>query len=343
MFRSFSLFVRQRTHCSSARHLTGRSRPFSTQSNNTVNLVKELRKLTSAGVSDCKKALDACNNDITKARAWLKEQGKEVAQIKGKNVTGEGFISLLHNMERTAGVLVEMNSETDFMSRTPTFTSALQSISIAVLKEVKVGKEFMKGNIDINNVKKLKIQNETVGDILIEIVGKLQENLNLRRAIFFSIPEHRGVIGGYVHQVSGVPIGLGVMAALIAVQTDKPVADRMALASLADQLAVHIVGMSPNFVTRNDVPEEFLQKYLTQRKQQGERIDGETALKEIVLMEQEFVLDNSKTVKQVIEEFSSKNKVQVEIKGYHKLICGEGIEKKEHDFAQEVAMKLKGH
>lgn len=320
-------------------------KPFTTTNkpgtNPQLNLVKELRKLTSAGYGDCKEALEASGNNIQKAIEWLKEKGKATITKKVQNITAEGFICLSRSEKKDVGLLLEMNSETDFVSRTPIFTTLLRTISDSILKSID-SSTVKQEDLKVEEIKGLPLNTgETIHSSITDAITRLQENISLRRGTFFVIPAGKGVVGAYVHQTSGVPHGLGVTGALVAVLTDKPVQDSSKLSSLADQLAIHVVGMSPLYLTKKEVPADYIQKFVTQRKQQGERADHNSVISEVVLMEQEFVLDNSKTVSQVIKEFSNELEVKIEVKGFLKYICGEGLEKKRSDLAKDVSQMLK--
>jgi len=325
-----------------------------------VELVKELRERTLAGYSDCKNALIAENLDLEKAIQWLRKKGALKAAAKAGRVAAEGLVGIAVNNTRSNSSIIEVNSETDFVSRGDTFSNLTRSIVESILKhnQPTFTQTTLNKKLDVEAVKNLTVVNgQTVLASITDAVGKLQENIQLRRASMLAVQEGKGVIGTYIHREQGTTangISLGHMGALVALEcniADQKIADEVT--SLANKLAMHIVGYNPKFVTKDQITkdvlkqleEEFLKKQeLDVHGDQNSRpkFNPNKASDEITLYEQEYTLNTNKKVHQIISELSKKLGQPVRVSDFIKFQTGEGIEKKEEDFASEVQKIVQG-
>lgn len=325
-----------------------------------VELVKELRERTLAGYADCKNALVAENLDIEKAIQWLRKKGALKAAAKAGRVAAEGLVGVAVNPSRNNSAIIEVNSETDFVSRGDTFSNLTRSIVESILKNQQHSftQPTLNKKLDVEAIKNLTLVNgQTVLSSITDAVGKLQENIQLRRASTLAIQEGKGVVGSYIHREQGTTangVSLGHMGALVALEAniaDQKTADE--LISFANKLAMHIVGYNPKFVTKDQITkevvkqleEEFLKKQeLDLHSDQNNRpkFNANKAGDEITLYEQEYTLNTNKKVHQIITEFSKKLGQPVRVSDFIKFQTGEGIEKKEDDFAAEVQKMAQG-
>jgi elongation factor Ts len=299
--------------------------------NITAQMVKELRESTGAGMMDCKAALGETNGDMTAAQDWLRKKGLSKAAKKAGRVAAEGLIGL--QVEGTKAVVVEVNSETDFVARNDLFQGLVKMIAGVALS---VG-------TDVEKIKAAKAGSITVNDAINDTIAKIGENMTLRRAAAVSVG--KGAIGSYVHNSVGDGIGkIGVIVALES--TGK--ADE--LAALGRQIAMHVASANPQALdsasldptTVKREKDVLADKYRQQGKPENviEKIveSGlKTFYKEVCLIEQAFIFDDKKSVAQALKEAEGKVGGPIKIAGYVRYALGEGIEKKESDFAAEVA------
>ncbi len=303
----------------------------------TAALVKELREKTGAGMMDCKKALNATSGELEPAVDWLRKQGLAAASKKAGRVAAEGLVGVLTTGKD--GVLIEVNSETDFVARNETFQDF-------VLKAADVA---LKANGDIEAVKTAAYPGgKTVGDKLTELVGSIGENMQLRRAVKLSVGQ--GAVVSYVH--SAVAPNLGKIGVLIALEST---ADADKLAPLGKQIAMHVAATNPQSLSiesldkaavereRNVLaeqarasgkPEEIINKMLEGRLRKF--------YEEVVLLEQVYIIDGESKVSKVIAEAAKTVGAPVKLVGFKRFALGEGIEKAQTDFAAEVAATV-GH
>lgn len=302
---------------------------------NQSELIKQLRAMTQAGFMDCKKALENCNNVLDEAVKWLRENGITKAAKKIDSVAAEGIISI-HANEKAA-VMVEINSQTDFVTKNQMFMDFAKELT-KVLFETK--------SIELDKVKNLKLpsSNQTVADTEIDLTAKIGEKISVRRIVYLEAKENES-IGHYLHANNRIGVIL---------LTSSTSADNL------KHLAMHIAANSPKFINAQDVDKKWLENerevILSQIKidetvkQKIEKapedkkqdllnkiIDGRVnkLLSESCLYSQTYLVDPSLKV----ADFLSKNKINV-----LKMIryeVGEGIEKKETDFAAEVQAQMK--
>jgi elongation factor Ts len=299
----------------------------------TAKLVKELRELTGSGMMDCKKALVAVEGDLDKAQDWLRENGILKAQKKSGRIAAEGLVRLDFNDDHTEAAIVEVNSETDFVAKNDEFVTFVERLAMHALeKAYSTIDEFVEGEIDGVKVK----------DILTEKVAKIGENMNIRR--FQRFGEDGVKYIGYTH-------GGGRIGAIVGLKTD---ADWKEVEQIGKDVAMQVASMSPKFVSADEVDAEWLAKEREILKaeviNEGKKaemadkiVEGKIKkeLKEVCLTEQAFVKDSDKSVKQYVADAAKELGKDVEIVSMVRYEVGEGLEKKEENFAEEVAAQLK--
>ena len=299
--------------------------------NISAQMVKELRESTGAGMMDCKAALTETSGDMTAAQDWLRKKGLSKAAKKAGRVAAEGLIGV--KVAGTKGVVVEVNSETDFVARNDLFQGLVAMIADVALD---VG-------TDVETIKAAKVGSITVADAITDTIAKVGENMTLRRAATLAVA--KGAIGMYVH--NSVTDGLGKIGVLVGLESPGQ-ADE--LVALGRQLAMHVAsanpqaldpaGLDPAVVKREK--DVLADKFRQQGKPENmiEKIveSGlKTFYKEVCMLEQPFIFDDKKTVAQAVKEAEGKVGGPIKITGFVRYALGEGIEKQETDFAAEVA------
>ncbi|MEO6840097.1 MAG: translation elongation factor Ts [Bradyrhizobium sp.] len=295
-------------------------------------MVKELRESTGAGMMDCKAALTESGGDMPTAQDWLRKKGLSKAAKKAGRVAAEGLIGAV--ISGTRGVIVEVNSETDFVARNEQFQGLVKMVAQVALK----------AGADVEKIKAAKVGDVTVESAISDAIATIGENMTLRRAAALEVS--KGVVSSYVH--GAVIEGAGKMGVLVALestgQTDE-------LAHLGRQLAMHVAaanpqaldpaGLDPDVVRREK--DVLADKYRQQGKPENvieKIVDSglKTYYKEVCLLEQSFIHDEKgKSVAQALKEAEGKIGAPVKITGFVRYALGEGIEKQESDFAAEVA------
>ena len=286
----------------------------------SASLVKELRELTGAGMLDCKKALEACNGNIDDAIAWLREKGISKAAKKADRIAAEGLASLL--IEGNKAVIVEVNSETDFVAKNQEFKDLVKAILKAIIENEP------KTNEDVLN---LVVDGETINDLIVNKTAKIGEKLSFRR--FSKIEKNdEQVFGSYIH-----------MGGKIAVLTRLNGANM----EVAKDVAMHAAAMRPSVVRREQVPQEEIEKEREILKEQAinegkpaeiaeKMVEGRLTkfFKEVCLEEQPFVKDGDINVLTYVKNNNGtiEDMVRFEV--------GEGMEKREENFAEEVAKQM---
>jgi elongation factor Ts len=301
----------------------------------TASLVKELRDKTGAGMMDSKAALIETKGDVEAAVDWLRKKGLAKAAKKAGRVAAEGLIGAV--VEKNKGVLVEVNSETDFVARNEQFQGLVKLIAQAALHN----------GTDIDKLKSVKIGGSTVDEAVASAIATIGENMTLRRADILSVGE--GVIGSYTH--SSVADGLGKIGVLVALESKgKP----DVLADIARKVAMHIAAANPQAVEASGIDKTTIERernVLADKARASGKPDNviekivESGLKsyykEVTLMDQAFVHDPSKSVAQTLKEVEGQAGAPVVISGFIRYALGEGVEKQEQDFAAEVAAAVK--
>jgi elongation factor Ts len=301
--------------------------------NITAQMVKELRESTGAGMMDCKAALSETSGEMEAAQDWLRKKGLSKAAKKSGRVAAEGLIGL--QVAGTKGVVVEVNSETDFVARNDLFQGLVKMIADVA----------MTTGTDVDKLNAAKAGSITVAESITDTIAKIGENMSLRRAA--SVEVSKGVIGQYVH--NSVGDGLGKIGVLVGLESTGK-ADE--LVALGRQLAMHIASANPIAMDASGVSVDIVKRekdvLADKFRQQGkpeamiEKIveNGlKTFYKEQTFLEQPFIFDDSgkKSVAQAVKEAEGKVGGPIKITGYVRYGLGEGIEKAETDFAAEVA------
>jgi elongation factor Ts len=297
----------------------------------TAAMVKDLRESTGAGMMDCKAALTETGGDMTAAQDWLRKKGLSKAAKKAGRVAAEGLIGAL--TKGTKGVVVEVNSETDFVARNGQFQGLVKMVAQVAFD---VG-------ADVEKIKAAKVGDVTIEAAINDAIATIGENMTLRRAASLEVTQ--GVVSSYVH--GAVVEGAGKMGVIVALESPGK-ADE--LAALGRQIAMHVAatnplalepsGLDPAVVKREK--DVLADKYRQQGKPENviEKIveSGlKTYYKEVCLLEQAFIHDTGKSVAQAVKEAEGKVGGAVKIAGFVRYALGEGIEKQESDFAAEVA------
>lgn len=285
----------------------------------TAGDVKKLRELTGAGMMACKEALGETNGDVEAAVDYLRKKGLAAAQKKQSRIAAEGAVATL--VAGNKAVVVEVNCETDFVSKGDDFQNFANSIAKYALESEPA---------DINVLKDAKATEVN------ELTLKCGEKVDIRR---FELLKSEGVIGSYNH--SG---RIGVLVNL------KTTANGEAVEELARDLAMHVAAAGPKFINASDIDETFKQKeaeiYAGQLKEEGKPenmiekiVQGKLAklAKEVCLLEQAFVKNPDITVKKLIEDVAKTAGADIAVAAFSKINLGEGIEKKEDNLADEVA------
>jgi len=301
----------------------------------TAKLVKELRDKTSAGMMDCKKALNETGGDMEAAIDWLRTKGIAKADKKAGRVAAEGLVAVA--TEGTTGVLVEVNSETDFVSRNEGFQTAVAKIASTALT--------------VDNTDALRdahIDGKTVTTFLTDLVAKIGENMSLRRMEKLSVSS--GVVEGYIHNAAAP--GMGRIGVLVALEST---GDTAKLNALAKKIAMHIAATSPLALTTADLDQDIVEKERKALKDEAiesgkpeaivdKMVEGRMVkfFKESVLMTQMFVMDPDHNVEAVIANEAKALGADIKMTGYIRMEVGDGIEKKEENFAAEVAAAVAG-
>ena len=302
----------------------------------TAALVKELREKTSAGMMDCKKALNETNGDLEAAADWLRTKGIAKADKKASRVAAEGLVAIA--LDGTTGAVVEVNSETDFVARNDGFQAAVTEVSKLALTV----------NSDEELAAAATASGDSVTEFFKKLVGKIGENMAFRRMTKLSVTD--GVVAGYIH--NAVTDGMGKIGVLIALEST---GDKAKLEELGKKIAMHVAATSPLALSIEDLDSAVVDKERNMLKAEAiesgkpeaivdKMVEGrmQKFFKESVLLTQIFVMDGERTIAKVIEDEAAALGADVKMTGYVRMGLGEGIEKKEEDFAAEVAATLGG-
>jgi elongation factor Ts len=299
--------------------------------NITAQMVKELRDKTGAGMMDCKAALGETNGDMEAAVDWLRKKGLAKAAKKAGRVAAEGLIGV----ERAPGkgVVVEVNSETDFVARNDMFQGLVKMIARVALE---VG-------ADLDRINAAKVGDVTIADAIASAIATIGENMTLRRAAALSVGA--GLVASYVH--NSVAEGLGKIGVIVALESGGN-ADE--LAALGRQVAMHIASANPQAIDPTGLDPTTVQRekdvLADKFRQQGkpENVIAKivesglkTFYKEVCLLEQPFIFDDKKSVAQALKEAEGRVGGAIKVTGFVRYALGEGIDRKDNDFAAEVA------
>ena len=305
----------------------------------TAGMVKELREMTGAGMMDCKKALTATEGDMDKAVEFLREKGLATAQKKASRVAAEGLCKTLVSEDEKSAVVVEVNSETDFVAKNEKFQDYVAQVAEAAMEtSAATTEEFLAQPWKFDTTK-------TVQEALAGQVAVIGENLQIRR--FAKVSEENGFIASYTHM--GGKIGV-----LVDVETD---VINDAVKEMAKNVAMQAAALKPLYTNRNEVSQEYIdhEKEILTVAAKNEKPDANEKiingmvmgrinkeLKEICLLDQVYVKaeDGKQSVAKYVEEVAKANGAKIAIKSFVRFETGEGIEKKEENFAEEVAKQM---
>ena len=290
----------------------------------TAGMVKELREKTGVGMMECKKALTETNGDLDKAIVWLREHGMARAQKKEGRIASEGLVEVFVSPDHASGVLVELNCETDFVSKNEEFKTLAHGIAQLALKhKAKHQQELLD----------LKIDGQTVKELLTQLIAKIGENMQIRRV-------------HVAHANSGVVVGYSHMGGKIGTLVVLEGAKGPEVLEVGKEVAMHIAAASPRFLVESEVntdeleqEKEIARKRLADEGKPADLIDKilvgqmKKFFKEVCLLEQPFIKDDKVTVAKHVDNV----KKGLKITSFGRFQLGEGIEKKKEDFAAEVA------
>lgn len=302
----------------------------------TAGLVKELREKSGVGMMDCKKALQENNGDIEASMDWLRAKGLSKAAKKSDRVAAEGLVAVAvaDKGAGEAAVAVEVNAETDFVSRNELFQTAARDIAAAA-----VGTD---GSVDAITSAKLS-SGETAQDRLTHLIATIGENMMVRRAARFEVS--KGVVASYIHNATAPDLGrIGVLVAL------ESEGEKAKLRELGRKIAMHVAATSPLSLSTDDLDQAAVEKeraiFTEQALASGKpeavvekMVEGRIRkfYEEVVLTKQAFVMNPDQTVEALVEATGKELGSPIKIVGFQRLALGEGVEKKQDDFAAEVA------
>ena len=308
----------------------------------TAKLVKELREMTGAGMMDCKKALTATDGDMDKAVEFLREKGLATAQKKAGRIAAEGIVMLKVSEDGKKAVAVEVNAETDFVAKNEKFQGYVAQVAELALNTKAADIDaFMEEEWTFS-------ESATVKEELAHQIATIGENMNIRR--FAQVAEENGFVASYTHM--GGKIGV-----LVDVETDV-VND--AVKEMAKNVAMQVAALKPLYTNDSEVSAEYiahekeilLAQIMNDPKESqkpAKVIEGmitgriKKELKEICLLDQTYVKaeDGKQSVAKYVEQVAKENGAKITVKGFVRYETGDGIEKKEENFAEEVAKQMK--
>ncbi len=303
--------------------------------NISAQMVKELRDMTGAGMMDCKAALGETSGDIEAAVDWLRKKGLSKAAKKAGRVAAEGLIGMM--LKGTKGVVVEVNSETDFVARNDLFQGLVLMVADVALD---VGP-------DVETIKAGKVGSKTIEDAINETIAKIGENMTLRRAA--EIKVGKGAVGGYVH--NSISEGLGKMGVLVGLESAGKTHE---LTELGRLLAQHVAAANPQAVDSASLDPATIAREKDvlgeKAKAQGKPanvidkiVEGglKAFYKEVCMLDQPYIRDDKKNVAQVLKEAEGKVGAPIKVTGFVRFVLGEGVDRPDTDFAAEVAAAVK--
>lgn len=307
----------------------------------TASMVKELREMTGVGMLDCKKALAEADGDMDKAVEILREKGLAASQNKAGRIASEGVVEIYLSDDNKTGVVVEVNSETDFVAKNEKFRTYVASVA-------KQASQSNAKNMDEFFSEKWAEDTQfTVKEQLSQMVAVIGENLSIRRFERFE-REQPGRLVSYIH-------GGGRIGVLIELNCEKETDE---LDELGKNIAMQIAALNPKFIATEDVPEEFkaheIEILTAQAKNDPKNASKPDAIiekmivgrlakemKEFCLIEQPYVKDSDMSVKQYIDSVAKKVGASIKVGRFVRFETGEGLQKKEENFADEVAKAMK--
>ena len=304
----------------------------------TASMVKELREMTGAGMMDCKKALTATDGDMDKAVEFLREKGLAAAEKKAGRIAAEGIVATCVSEDNKVASIVEVNSETDFVAKNDTFRDYVAKVAAQAAKTTAADIDTFLEEAWAEDTTK------TVKEELASQIAIIGENMNIRR---FNKVVTDGIVESYIH--AGGKIGV-----LVEANTAEATP---AVKECLKNVAMQVAALSPKYVSGADVDQEYIAKEteILTAQAKNEKPDANDKiiegmvkgrinkeLKEICLLDQAYVKaeDGKQTVKAYVEEVAKAEGITLEIKSFVRFETGEGLEKKEENFAEEVAKQM---
>ncbi|MFI3173105.1 MAG: translation elongation factor Ts [Eubacteriales bacterium] len=303
----------------------------------TASMVKELRELSGAGMMDCKKALNETNGNIEEAVDYLRKNGQAKAEKKASRIAAEGIVKTVISDDHKVAVMVEVNSETDFVAKNEEFQSFVADVADQILTS------------DVADVDALLVSDwkaeagKTVSEALVEKVARIGEKLTIRR--FVKVEANDGCVVGYIH--GGGKIGVLVKATTDVVNDE--------VTTCLRNVAMQVAAMSPKYASRDEVDSEYiahekailLEQAKIENPEKPENIIEKMIMgrvnklmKEVVLLDQAYVQDGDMTVAKYVESVAKAAGATMKVDSFVRFQTGEGIEKKEENFAEEVAKQM---
>jgi elongation factor Ts len=299
--------------------------------------VKELRDKTGAGMMDCKTALNETNGDMEAAIDWLRAKGIAKADKKAGRTAAEGLIAV--NSDATKGVVVEVNSETDFVARNDAFQDIVRNIAQVALTT--------DGSVEALAASTYPGSSKSVSDTIKDAIGTIGENMNLRRSAMLTVQS--GAVATYIH--NAVTDGLGKLGVLVAIETT---GNADAARAFGRQVAMHVAATSPMALTAEQIDPTAVARekaiFTEQARESGKpdniiekMVEGRLRkfYEEVVLLKQGFVINPDLTVEAALKAAEKDIGAPATITGFVRVALGEGVEKEETDFAAEVAAAVK--
>jgi len=304
----------------------------------SASQVKELREKSGAGMMDCKKALQENGGDMDAAMDWLRAKGIAKADKKSGRTAAEGLVGVAGN--GSSAVVVEINSETDFVARNEAFQDLVRGIAAVALET--------DGSLETVSAQTYPPTGKSVAESITDAVATIGENMNLRRTAKLSVGQ--GVVATYVH--NSVADGLGKLGVLVALESS---GDADALAAIGKQVAMHVAATNPLALTSADVDADVAGReraiFVEQARESGKpeniiekMVDGRMRkfFEEVALMSQSFVVNPDVNVEAAVKEAEASVGAPIKVVGFIRFQLGEGVEKEESDFAAEVAAAAAG-
>lgn len=305
----------------------------------TASMVKELREMTGAGMMDCKKALSATDGDMDKAVEFLRENGLAKAEKKAGRIAAEGIVATNISADGKVAAIVEVNSETDFVAKNDTFQTFVADVAAQIAANDYADVETFLA------APWAKDASKTVKEELASMIATIGENMNIRR--FSKLVASEGVVASYIH--AGGKIGVIVEA-----KTDS---SSDAVQECLKNVAMQVAALNPKYTSDAEVDQDYIahEKEILTVQAKNEKpdandkiIDGmvmgriKKELKEICLLDQVYVKaeDGKQSVGKYVESVAKANGINLEIKSFVRFETGEGLEKKEENFAEEVAKQM---
>jgi len=302
----------------------------------TAALVKDLREKTGVGMMDCKKALTETDGDLEAAVDWLRTKGLSAAEKKAGRVASEGLIGI--SVDGAIGALVEVNAETDFVARNDDFQAFVQTVAGLA--------RASGGDLDTLKAADYPETGRTVEEQLTHMIATIGENMSIRRVQV--IEAKKGALASYMH--NALTPELGKIGVLVALESE---ADAAALEALGKQVAMHIAATKPQAISREGLDAETVKRerdiLAEQARETGKpediiekMLEGRMRkfYEEVCLVDQTFVIDGETKIEKVLDAAGQEAGSPISVSSFGLLVLGDGIEKKQEDFAAEVAAAI---